>query len=104
MLNTTIQIPDFRLGKVRLLYVFATIIIFIIVVATTWYMFLYRIVRTVQAAGVQMMTDMDTYTYEASLTNTFITNLITYFLVIALFGLLIWVYVHAQKPRGYGGY
>lgn len=98
--DNPLSIPEFRLGSIRLLFVFATIIMFLIVVAVAWYFMPYKLLRTVQAAGNAVMDDLGTAsTYSAS-TNSFFTNLITYFLPLAIFGLGLWVYVHAQKPKG----
>ena len=75
---------------------------FIIVVATAWYIILFRIGQTVQVAGLNIMDELGTSGTYSGYTNTFITNLLTYFLVIAIFGLGIWVYVRSQKPQGIG--
>lgn len=87
--------------RTNLLYVFAVIIVFLIVIATMWYLVLYRVAQTVQVAGLNIMTEIGTESTYSDLTNTFITNIIIYFLIIAIIGLLIWTWVHSQKPEGY---
>ena len=104
MMSSPLSIPEFRLGSVRLLYVFATAFMFIVVIALAWYFMPYKLLRTVQVAGNAIMDDMGTASSYSEATNGFFTNLITYFLVLAMFGLGLWVYVHAQKPKGVYGY
>ncbi len=88
--------------RTNLLYIFATILVFIIVVATIWYILIYRIAQTAQVAGLNIMDELGTSSTYSGYTNTFITNIIEYFLVVALLGLGVWVYVRSQKPKGFG--
>ena len=83
----------------RALYIFATIVMFIAIIAGAWYFLIYMFLGTVQAGCQVLAQDLDTNSTYYGYTDTFNTNLIQYFLVLALIGLGYWVYVYAQKKK-----
>lgn len=102
-MSLTVPVPQL---KVRLIWVYVTAFIFIIVIALGWYFLHYRILASGQAIGERVITIAGTNSTNSDLTSTFFSFIIEYGLVI--FGLIVivfWVYVESQKPpphmRGY---
>jgi len=80
------------------LYTFAVVFTTLFFMAFLWFA-LYQGVVAVRAATVSAMSQysgQETYpTFQ--LADTFLSNLWYYFLVIMLFGLVLWVWVYSQK-------
>jgi len=68
-------------------------------VTTAWYIVLFKIAGIVRAGGNAIMHDLETNSSQSALTDSFFGNLIDWFLILALFGLAIAVFVYAQRSN-----
>ena len=64
--------------------------------AIVWFT-LFNIVSAVQTAGITAAHAVGSDTGNFTLINTFVTNVMTWFLTIALLGLSYWVYIYSQR-------
>lgn len=72
------------------------IVLFVMLIAIVWFI-MDNIVISVQTAGVSIAQAVGSNSARYNLINTFITNLWTYMLGLALIGLSYWVYIYSQR-------
>ena len=80
----------------QVVYVYATVLVGIVVMAITWFIFR-EIFLQVQAAGMDTMTRMGTDSATTDLVDSFFENLYQYFLALFLFALLLWAFFYSQR-------
>lgn len=90
----------------QILYQTAVVLVALFLMAFLWFG-LYACITSVRAGIIGTMTQYDTAnsTYPSFvLADTFMSNLWAYFLVIAVLGLLYWVFIYSQRKgeRVYG--
>lgn len=91
---------SFRKNKRGVLYIFAVIIVGLIVVPIAWYILMYSVVGEFQEVSNNVIFTLGTNSTEQGYTNSFFDNLVTYFLVLFLFGIAYWAYTYAQRASG----
>ena len=87
----------------RVLYIFATVVIFLLVVTSVWFIlseFVTQIMSVGNAVAASVGSDSTTQTQ----VNTFFTNVKNWLPVIGLIGLTLWSLVYAQRKKQMEGY
>lgn len=99
--NFPVVIPD---KPVRALYVVGVVVVFLFLMGFLWFI-CYAVLSPLRLAAMGQAVqyyEVDTFD-NLLLADTFMTNLWTYFLVIAVVGLLYWVWIYSQR-HGRGVY
>ena len=82
-----------------MIYIFATIIVFLFVVAVVWFV-VWAIITPVSDAITPIATSYHNASWplydQLNYSLTFMTNFWQYLLALAFFGLVLWVYMYSQ--------
>lgn len=75
---------------------------FVFLIAIVWFI-MDNIIISVQSAGITIAQTVGSNTARYNLINTFLTNLWTWMLGLALLGLSYWVYIYSQRKAATEG-
>ena len=82
------------------MYIFAVILVGLVVVPVAWYILMYNVVNSFKTSANTVIFALGTNSTQHGYVDSFFSNLITYILVLFLFGVAWWAYTYAQRARG----